>query len=307
MKRKPYARAYPVGTGAGSQSFVLYFGISLAIHLIFFGSVVFWPASAPKPRFSPGSINVSLVSLPGPPSAAPAAVVTKQPVKSVTAPKKEVKKTVPIEDVVAIESPKALPEIKKPKKTVALQPKPKKIKPKKSLKKKTQDRQKMIDHALTKVEKKVKKTETDSVSQALDRLKKKVEQTEASQSQAASTGQTAAGTGTGGGAAGSGGLRRLEVIDIYKIEVAYQVERNWAFSQQLAGEGQSLQASLVFKVMPNGEIKDIRFTERSGNAYLDESAYRAIVKANPVSPHPTGIRTPYVTLGVRFTPEGIKK
>lgn len=167
----------------------------------------------------------------------------------------------------------------------------------------------MIDHALTKVKKEVKKKETDSVSQALDRLKKKVEQTETTQSQAASTGQTAAGSGTGGGggAAGSGGLRRLEVIDIYKIEVAYQVERNWAFSQQLAGEGQSLQASLVFKVMPNGEIKDIRFTERSGNAYLDESAYRAIVKANPVSPHPTGIRTPYVTLGVRFTPEGIKK
>ena len=309
MKRKPYARSYPLGTGAESQSFVLYFGISLAIHLIFFGSVVFWPASAPKPRFSPGSINVSLVSLPGPPSAAPAPAVSRQPVKSATVPKKEVKKTVPIEDVVAIEPPKALPVIKKPKKTVALKPKPKKIKPKKSLKKKTQDRQKMIDHALTKVEKKVKKKETDSVSQALDRLKKKVEQTEATQSQAASTGRTAAGTGTGGGggAGGSGGLRRLEVIDIYKIEVAYQVERNWAFSQQLAGEGKSLQASLVFKVMPNGEIKDIRFTERSGNAYLDESAYRAIVKANPVSPHPTGIRTPYVTLGVRFTPEGIKK
>ena len=306
MKRKAYARAYPVGKGAGSQSFVLYFGISLAIHLILFGSVVFWPASAPKPRFSPGSINVSLVSLPGPPSTAPAAAVSRQPVKSATVPKKEVKKTVPIEDVVAIKPPKALPVIKKPKKTVALKPKPKKIKPKKSLKKKTQDRQKMIDHALTKVKKQVNKKETDSVSQALDRLKKKVEQTEATQSQAASTGQTAAGTGGGGGVAGSGGLRRLEVIDIYKIEVAYQVERNWAFSQQLAGEGQSLQASLVFRVMPNGEIKDIRFTERSGNAYLDESAYRAIVKANPVSPHPTGIRTPYVTLGVRFTPEGIK-
>jgi colicin import membrane protein len=293
-----------MGAGAESQSMGLYFGISLAIHLIFIGSVVFWPASAPKPRFSPGSINVSLVSLPGPPSAAPAAV-SRPAAKTVAAPKKEVK-TAPIEEVVAIAPPKALPEIKKPKKTVSLKPKPKKIKPKKSLKKKTQDRQKMIDHALTNVKKKVKKSETDSVSQALDRLKKKVEQTESSRTQAGSAGQATAGAGTGG-AAGSGGLRRLEIVDIYKIEVAYQVERNWAFSQQLAGDGQTLQASLVFKVMPDGEITDIRFTERSGNAYLDESAYRAIVKANPVSPHPTGIRTPYVTLGVRFTPEGIKK
>lgn len=307
MKRKPYAQAYPMDLGAESHSMGLYFGISLAIHLIFIGSVVFWPASAPKPRFSPGSINVSLVSLPGPPSAAPAAVA-RPSAKPVAVAKKEVK-TAPIEEVVAIAPPKALPEIKKPQKTVSLAPTPKKIKSKKSLKKKTQDRQKMIDHALTNVKKKVEKSETDSVSQALDRLKKKVEQTESSQIQAGSTGLATAGAGTGGGggSAGSGGLRRLEIIDIYKIEVAYQVERNWAFSEQLAGDGQSLQTSLVFKVMPDGEIADIRFTERSGNAYLDESAYRAIVKANPVSPHPTGIRTPYVTVGVRFTPEGIKK
>jgi colicin import membrane protein len=306
MKTKAYAHAYPMGTGVDARTMVLYFGISLAIHLILFGSVVFWPASVPKPRFSPGSISVNLVSLPGPPSAAPAAV-SKTPAKPVAAPKKEVK-TAPIEEVVAIAPPRTLPEIKKPKKTVSLTPKPKKILPKKSLKKKTQDRQKMIDQALTKVKKKVEKSETDSVSQALDRLKKKVEQTESSRVQAGSTGQAAAGAGGGGvpGTTGSGGQRRLELIDLYKIEVAFQVERNWAFSQQLAGEGQTLQVSLVFKVMSGGEIADIRFTERSGNSYLDESAYRAIVKANPVSPHPTGIRTPYVMMGVRFTPEGIK-
>jgi len=306
MKRETYAYAYPMETGAGSRTMVLYFGISLAIHLIFFGSVVFWPESAPKPRFSPGSINVNLVSLPGPPSAAPApAAVSKPPAESVAVTQKEVK-TAPIEEVVIIPPPKTLPEIKRPQKTVSLAPKPKKIKPKRSLKKKTQNRQKMIDQALTKVKKKVEKSETDSVSQALDRLKKKVEQTESNRAPGVSTGQTGAGAG-GGGTTGSGGPRRLEVIDIYKIEVAYQVERNWAFSQQLAGEGQALQVSLVFKVMPDGEITDVRFTENSGNSYLDESAYRAIVKANPVSPHPTGIRTPYVTMGVRFTPEGIRR
>ena len=307
MKRETYARVHPLETGVGSRTMALYFGISLAIHLIFFGSVVFWPASAPKPRFFPGSINVNLVSLPGPPSAAPApAAVSKPPAEPVAAPKKEVK-TAPIEEVVAIPPPKTLPEIKIPKKTVSLTPAPEKIKPKKSLKKKTQDRQKMIDQAVTKVKKKVEKSETDSVTQALDRLKKKVEQTESSGVQAGSTGQAAAGAGGGvPGATRSGGQRRLELIDLYKIEVAFQVERNWAFSQQLAGDGQTLQVSLVFKVAPGGEITDIRFTERSGNSYLDESAYRAIVKANPVPPHPAGIRTPYVTMGVRFTPEGIK-
>jgi len=308
MKRKLYAHAYPMETGLVSRTMGLYFGISLVIHFIFIGSVVFWPASAQKPRFTPGSIRVNLVSLPGPPSAAPAtAAVSKAPEKPVEVPKKEVK-TAPIEEVVTIPSPKTLPEIQKPQKTVSLTPTPKIIKPKRSLKKKTQNRRKMIDHALTKVKKKVEKTETDSISQALDRLKKKVAQTESSRVQTGSTGLAAAGAEAGGAseAGGSGGRRRLELIDLYKIEVAFQIERNWAFSQQVAGESRALQVSLVFKVMPDGEITDIRFTERSGNSYLDESTYRAIVKANPVSPHPTGIGVPYVTMGVRFTPEGIR-
>jgi colicin import membrane protein len=311
MKRITYAPAYPMDTGTGTRTMVLYFGVSLALHLIFLGSMMFWPASAPKPRFSPGSINVSLVSLPGSPRAESlSAAVAKPAAKPVEEPKKVVK-AAPIDDVVAIPPPKTLPEIKTPKKTVSLTPtpKPKKFKPKKSLKEKTQNRQKMIDHALTKVKKKVEKSETDSVSQALDRIKKEVEKTEAGRAASVSSGQAAAGTGGGGvaGAPGSGGLRRLEIIDIYKVEIAYQIERNWAFSQQLAGEDQRLEVRLVFKVMPNGEITDIRFTENSGNSYLDESAYRAIVKANPVSPHPTGVRAPYVTVGVRFTPEGIRR
>jgi colicin import membrane protein len=305
MKRKSYVQAYPMAAGAVSRTMVLYFGISLVIHFMFIGSVVFWPASGPKPRFSPGSIRVNLVSLSGPPSTAPAtAAVSKAPAKPVAVTQKAVK-TAPIEEVVIIPPPKTLPEIKRPQKTVSLAPKPKK-KPKRSLKKRTQNRQNMIDHALSKVKKKVEKTETDSVSQALNRLKKKVEQTESSRAQAGSTGLTAAGA-QGGGATGSGGRRRLELIDLYKIEIAFQIERNWAFSQQVAGESRALQVSLVFKLMPDGEIADIRFTEHSGNSYLDESTYRAIVKANPVPPHPTGIRTPYVTMGVRFTPEGIRK
>ncbi len=55
----------------------------------------------------------------------------------------------------------------------------------------------MIDQALTKVKKKVEKSETDSVSQAIDRLKKKVEQTEAAGTQTGSTGKAV--TGAGGG------------------------------------------------------------------------------------------------------------
>jgi len=319
MKKRTYAPAYPMGTGIESRTMVFYFGISLVIHLIFIGSVAFMPESNPRPRLRQGSINVSLVSLPGPPKAAggpaisPAPAPAPKPVakpaaKAVAVPKKKIK-TAPKAPIIEPPPPRPLPVSAKPAKTVSLAAKQQKPKVKKSLKKKTQNRQKMIHQALSGVQKNVEQSQSASVRQALDRLKKKVAQSEAAGSR---PGQTAPGMpGAAGagipGAGGSGGKRALEITDLYKIEVAFQVERHWAFSQQMAGDGRTQQASLVFRVLPGGEITDIRFTQKSGNSYLDDSAYRAVVKANPVSPHPTAIRMPYVTVALRFTPEGLRK
>ena len=315
MKTRSYAHAYPMGQEADSRSMALYFGISLAIHVIFIGSVIFMPASASRPRLGQGAINVSLVSMPGPPAApAPAAEASAAPAvkpapEPVVIPQKEAEQA-PKAPVIETPPPKPQPIAPAPPKTVSLAPKEKKPKSKKSLKKKTIDRQKMIDQAVAKVEKKVEKSSSDSVRQAIERLKKKVAQGETAGPQPTTgAGGTigAAGAGVSEGSGGGGGSRALEITDLYKIEVAFQVERHWAFSQQMAGDDRALQASLVFKILPSGEITDIRFTQKSGNSYLDDSAYKAIVKANPVSPHPEGINVPYVTVGLRFTPEGLRK
>ena len=298
MKKNIHSHAYPLGMGIDSRMMLFYFGISLFIHLSLIGYMVLLPESAPRRRFSPGSINVSLVSLPGPPASAPAPAS-----KTVVIPKPEAKKTA--KAPVIEEPPPATP---KPQKTVSLASDKRKWKVKKSLKKKTINRRKMIDQAVSGVQKKVENSKSDSVNQAIEALKKKVAQT---QTNAVQTGKTArAATGTAGagapGTTGSGGKRALDLIDIYKIEVAFQVERHWAFSEQLAGNSSAMQASLVFRVLPSGEVSDIRFTERSGNSYLDESAYKAIIKASPVSPHPEGVRALYVTVALRFTPQGIR-
>ena len=310
MKKRTYAPAYPMGAGIEPRAMALYFGISLIMHLIFIGSVVLLPESNPRPRLGQGTINVSLVSLPGPPKTDPGPAVSPAPVpkpavKTDAVPVKKVKKEPAIEPP----SPKPTPVSPKPAKTVSLAPKQSKPKQKKSLKKKTQNRQKMIDQALSGVQKNVEQAQSDSVRQAIDRLKEKVAQSEAAAPRPNQTAKAipgAAGSGRSG-AAGAGGKRALEITDLYKIEVAFQIERHWAFSQQVAGAGRALQASLVFRVMPNGEITDIRFTQKSGNSYLDDSAYKAVVKANPVSPHPAEIRVPYVTVALRFTPEGLRK
>jgi colicin import membrane protein len=306
MEENLHSHAYPIGMGTDSRTMMIYFGISLLLHLGFIGYMIILPESAPRRRLSPGSINVSLVSLPGPPAAAPAPA-PKSAAKTVVIPKPQTTKK-SVAPVIEKPPPKPVPDKPKPQKKVSLAPKESKWKAKKSLKKKTMNRRKMIDNAVSGVQKKVEKSKSDSVDQALEALKKKVAQTEAN---AAVTDQNLKkATGTAGegvaGATGSGGRRALDLIDIYKIEVAFQVERHWAFSEQLAGDGSALQSSLVFRVLPSGEVTDIRFTERSGNSYLDESAYKAIVKASPVSPHPEGVRALYVTVALRFTPQGIR-
>jgi TonB family protein len=94
-------------------------------------------------------------------------------------------------------------------------------------------------------------------------------------------------------------------VDIYKLEAAYAISKNWAFSGKTT-ESNALSTMMVFKVMPDGKIVDIKFFKKSGNDSLDESAYNAIKKASPLEPLPDSILEPYVEMGLRFTPNVIK-
>jgi len=267
------------------------FGISLICHLVFFGA--FLVAQKHKPRKFPRQsvINVSLV-------ATPSQAAHSSPVSKKTAPASKTK----------ISKKK---ETRK--KTVKIAPKPEKKtpvvstsgKPKVSLKKKTFKASKVKKSALKDIEKKVEKTSSERRTSALDRLKTKVEAQEVEKRSEPKATQAQPSSNRAGDGSGQGG-RVGELIDIYRIEIAYQIQKNWAFPEQLAGGRHDLQTMLVFKIMPNGEIRDLFFTDRSGNTHFDESAFRAIMKANPVDPHPAAIIRPYVQMGLRFTPEGVK-
>ncbi|MDH3878363.1 MAG: TonB C-terminal domain-containing protein [Desulfobacterales bacterium] len=289
-----YAKRYH-GMGRHSPSMVFPFGVSFLFHLIIIGAMVFMPQFGSKPRLGSGVVNVSLVSLPssGPDSAGPAASVEKQ---------KPVEKKPPQKPAVKVPEPKPVPVVQKPPKAVSLAPK--KIKSKKSLKKKTLDRSKMIDSALDRIEKKVEKRETDSVASAIEQLKRKIAASE-SQPQTGS-GRAASGLAGPAGGSGIGGARVQESILIYQAEIQYQIQKNWAFSRQLAGDNIELEAVLAIKVLRNGEIEDIWFDKKSGNAYLDDSAYKALVKSNPLPPLPKDYMRPYYKVGLRFGPKGLK-
>jgi colicin import membrane protein len=293
-----YTRRYQE-VGNHSPSIVLPFGISFLFHLVIIGVLIFMPQFGSRFKYRPGVVNVSLVSLPaaGPASAGPpASVVTSKPVEQKP----------PEKPVVKVPEPKPAPVVKKPPETVSLAPKPKKAK--ESLKQKTIDPKKMIDSAIERIEKKVDKTETDSVTAAIDQLKRKVAAAESQSGEGLEGTSGKAGTGPVGPAGGSGvgGARVQESILIYQAEIQYQIQKNWAFSQQLAGDNTQLEAILAIKVLRNGEIEDIWFDKKSGNTYLDESAYKAVVKSNPLPPLPSDYMHPNYKIGLRFGPRGLK-
>lgn len=300
-----YANRYQ-GGGNDSRLVGISFGISIAIHLLFLGTLIFMPQSGSGNRFTSSVVNVSLVSLPGKaPAAGPAAAPVSAP------PKKKEKKPAKAE-ITKITPPSKKPvvAIPKPKDTVSLNTKPK-PKKKVSLKKKTLDRSKIKRAAIEDVQKKVEDKRSAELDNALSRLKKQVKETEAATPQRPEPVESKSATGSSGGvnAAGTGsggGPRTLEAIKIYQAEIQYRIQKNWAFSQQLAGHSLELEAVLAIKIMRNGDIEDIWFDKRSGNDYLDESAYKALVKSNPLPPLPSDYSGAYYKIGLIFGPKGLK-
>jgi colicin import membrane protein len=173
-----------------------------------------------------------------------------------------------------------------------------------ALKYKTFRSQEVLKNTLQRLEKKVDTSTPKPLEDTIKRLREQVAREDRSQrAEDADAVATDEGKKTG---LAHGSKKEGEAIDLYRLDVAYAINKNWAFSEQMAGDAQKLEASVVFKIMPDGKIEDIFFTDRSGNAYLDDSALKAIMKSSPVKPHPPGINLPYIELGLRFTPKGVK-
>ena len=274
--------------------------ISMACHILVLAIIVFMPDWQPTGRRTPSAITVNMVSLgpPTPPGPPPKAeVVEKKPAEVPEPPKPE-----PVE-VEAPPPPEAVPLPPPPKPDSppkeAVPIKPKKAKPKKSLKKKTYKPAKVVKSAVKKIEKDSRTARPKQITDAIAKLK--------SRGSARKTGASQpAGAGMGGGGSGPLSSKVLEQIDIYKAEVAYRVQKNWAFSEQLARGKLDIETVIVIKILPGGKIKDVWYEKKSGNVYLDESAFKAVKKSDPLPPLPQGYRRPNYSLGLVFTPKGLK-
>jgi colicin import membrane protein len=290
--------------------------ISIVSHILFFMTMLLVPKPSYQRQFVMPAISVRMVSIPDQPrqsseatgvtkksNVKKQALDTRKPPSARTKPKPESRKsevTVKQKNEVAVSDSKPEPEI-------SLEPK--QIKVKQSLKKKTFKPTEVVRHAIEKLEKETKDEKPNAIADAIERIKREIPESRPVDATATAKSKTSVSqpsryTGFPAGSAVRSGFIAGQ-LDVYNTEIIFRIQKNWAFSEQLVRRKKDLEALMGIKIMPSGEIRDIWFDKRSGNKLLDESAYRAIKKTNPLPPMPKDFLEPHYVIGLRFTPEGL--
>ena len=103
---------------------------------------------------------------------------------------------------------------------------------------------------------------------------------------------------------GSSGMMSLKFKLYYNL-IWERIRSGWVLPEHALGGKKNLETIISIRIDKNGQIEDIQFEKKSGNATLDESALRAVKKANPLPPFPPGMEGEKIDLGVRFTPSDV--
>lgn len=111
-------------------------------------------------------------------------------------------------------------------------------------------------------------------------------------------GNLQSGSATGGEGAAVSVARRL-----YYTEIWNAVRRQWALPEFL--KTQKLETILIITVRRDGKVIDMRVERSSGNDIYDESAKRAVRKAEPLPPFPSIYSPAQEEIGLRFRPEDL--
>lgn len=290
------------------RTFAAFFMLSLIGHLGIFGFAawVHLPGDSMRAFHEPSAISVDLVAFNPNPPGAPAEAPPSQAVPAETVEPAETAYIAP--DAKAEPEPiqvkTAIQDKADPSDFVVKASEPPKTK--KSLKTQTLSPEKVREQTVRPMEKQTQAAPAQPLADRIAQLRREVGEHAGpvGQGQVKSQGQ---GQGQGGfqgrGGIGTPSRRQLEQIEIFQAEVSVRLKNNWVFSEELAGDTRGLESRLVIKIMPNGSITDVWFEKRSGNAYLDNSAYKTVMKSNPLPSLPEGYS--YYHLVVGFTPAGI--
>ncbi|MGA1864154.1 MAG: energy transducer TonB [bacterium] len=91
-------------------------------------------------------------------------------------------------------------------------------------------------------------------------------------------------------------------LQIYAAKIYHLIKSNWTI-QTFPKDMENVEAILVIRLNPKGELADVRLEKTSGFNHYDESIIRAIKKTAPFPPPPLDLKEEELEFEVRFHPE----
>jgi colicin import membrane protein len=120
---------------------------------------------------------------------------------------------------------------------------------------------------------------------------------------------TGSGSGTGGSPEGSpwgsplGGSAQQSKLDEYYSTIWEKIKKEWTLPGGLTKGKASLVTTIIIVIERDGKIQKSWFEKKSGNTLYDQSAMRAIKKADPLPPIPKEFSDNTFEFGIHFYPE----
>ena len=115
---------------------------------------------------------------------------------------------------------------------------------------------------------------------------------------------SSAAIGSGGIPSGQGKMAELPLnYRLYYQAIEEKIKGNWnlALPRGVIEDMSAMEVVLSITIKADGHITDVSFEKKSGNVYLDESAFRSIKKSSPLPPFAEyNIREPFFETGIIF-------
>jgi colicin import membrane protein len=140
----------------------------------------------------------------------------------------------------------------------------------------------------------IQKKQDPQREKAVEAVRKKVLSSEKAASRPATAGTESAAT-----TAALSNREANEKMASYYAAVWAKIKGQWSLPRDILSK-ENMESVIQAKILRNGAISDISFEKRSGNRFFDDSAMKAIKKANPLPPLPGWIRDNSIEIGIRF-------
>jgi TonB family protein len=111
--------------------------------------------------------------------------------------------------------------------------------------------------------------------------------------------KAASAEGSGVTASSGGDSGADERINAYYREIWSRVKAQWALPGGMMPQ-KPLESVIAITILRTGAVTEVKFEQRSGNRYFDESVMKAIQKASPLPPLPDWINGRSLNIGIRF-------